>query len=86
MYVHMYSIYIASYIHTCYFPVASSVTRIIAGPNVPDINSDKHDFTITCTIHPSSTADRCEVMVAGGSMNITSSYYNNNYVHTYVRT
>ena len=45
-----------------YFAVASSVTAAEIIPINPNIPSHTHSITVTCTIHPDSTADMCVVM------------------------
>jgi len=65
----MMIMYFADY--TCFiFSVASSVIDITATPNNPNTPSTEQDFTFTCTMHPESTADKCEVMLTGGKMNL----------------
>ena len=43
-------------------PSASSVTDTVAILNVPNTTNEVHSITVTCTIHPNSTADQCVVM------------------------
>ena len=31
-------------------------------PSTPNANNELHSITVTCTIHPDSTADQCVVM------------------------
>ena len=44
-----------------YFPVAPSVTDATVTLVTPDLMMFLHSITITCTIHPESHADMCEV-------------------------
>ena len=55
-------------------PIASSVTNntrvTLTSPNV---TRELYDITVTCTIHPDSTAEECVVMaVADGRVTRTS--------------
>ena len=59
--------YIRSYIHnvvTLYhlYIVTSSVTNTAVTLITPNVTSELYNITVTCTIHPNSTADQCVVM------------------------
>ena len=78
-----------------YSKVASSVTAAEITPINPDIPSQTHSITITCTIHPESIADMCEVMAVPDSGDTITGMYvriyviyidNVCYVGTYVCT
>lgn len=58
--------------YTCVFslPVGPSVTKLVATVNTPNMTSNLYDYTVICTIHPDSTANKCEVMAKGGRMMI----------------
>ena len=43
--------------------VSSSVTDTTTALISPNLTSEIYDITITCTIHPDSTAGQCVVMV-----------------------
>ena len=50
--------------------LASSVTNAVTILNAPNATNEVHSITVTCTIHPDSTADQCVVMAmadGGGS-------------------
>ena len=52
-----------------FYPVSSSVTSTTVTPISPNLTSELYNITVTCTIHPDSTADQCVVMaVADGSV------------------
>ena len=41
----------------------------------PNVSSELYNVTVTCTIHPDSTADQCVVVaMAKGRMNRTGEY------------
>ena len=70
MHVHTY-MHIRMYILN-YYPVSSSVTSTTVTPISPNVTSELYNITVTCTIHPDSKADQCEVMaVADGRVTIT---------------
>ena len=60
--VHMYITNVS-----VYSTVASSVTAAEITPIDPDISSQIFSITVTCTIHPESTAYMCEVMAVPDS-------------------
>ena len=52
--------------------VASSVTGVVVILNTPTATNQLLSITVTCTIHPDSTADQCVVMaMADGRATIT---------------
>ena len=52
--------------------------------DAPNATNELHSITVTCTIHPSSTADQCVVMaMADGRINSTGDNYT--YVIMYLR-
>ena len=55
------------------FPfIASSVTGVVVILNTPTATNQLLSITVTCTIHPDSTADQCVVMaMADGRATIT---------------
>ena len=52
--------------HTYYnfhsLPVDSSVITAVATVISPNVTKSLYNITVTCTIHPNSTADHCVVM------------------------
>ena len=42
--------------------VSSSVTNTTTSLISPNVTSQLYNITVTCTIHPDSTADQCVVM------------------------
>ena len=38
------------------------MTNAVAILNAPNATNELHSITVTCTIHPDSTADQCVVM------------------------
>ena len=55
------------------------MTNAVVILNAPNATNELHSITVTCTIHPDSTADQCVVMaMADGRVTITGTY-----VHTY---
>ena len=42
--------------------LASSVTNAVTTLSTPNATNELHSITVTCTIHPDSTADQCVVM------------------------
>ena len=55
--------------------LGSSVTNAVAILNAPNATNELHSITVTCTIHPDSTADQCVVMaMADGRVTRTGSY------------
>ena len=57
MYVHDYM-----YVSTIFQPVASSVITATPMLMCSPVASQLYNITVTCTIHPDSTADQCVVM------------------------
>jgi len=53
------------------FAVSSSVINATAIINQLVISREFHSIIVTCTIHPDSKADECEVIAIGGNMNRT---------------
>ena len=52
------------------------MTNAVATLNAPNATNELHSITVTCTIHPDSTADQCVVMaVADGRVTRTGNYY-----------
>ena len=52
--------------------VSSSVTNTTAELISSNVTSEQYNITVTCTIHPNSTADQCVVMaIADGRVTIT---------------
>ena len=53
-------------------PIASSVFTATPMLMCPPVASQLYNITVTCTIHPDSTADQCVVMaMADGRVTIT---------------
>ena len=72
------------YVHI--FSVSSSVTDAqVIMITAEDVMNTTYSITITCTIHPDSTADMCEVTIANGQTltgeHIIYSYVLNTYIH-----
>ena len=66
-YIRMYIVFVCMYIHTLsnhkvFQPVASSVITAIPMLMCSPVASQLYNITVTCTIHPDSTADQCVVM------------------------
>ena len=66
-YIRMYIVFVCMYIHTLsnhkvFQPVASSVITAIPILMCSPVASQLYNITVTCTIHPDSTADQCVVM------------------------
>ena len=59
-YVHIH-IVIHVYTFVLYFVLASSVISTAATLISPDVTSKLYSITVTCNIHPGSTADHCVV-------------------------
>ena len=57
--------------------LASSVTNTVAILNAPNATNEVHSITVTCTIHPNSTADQCVVMAMDDSRVISTGNHNN---------
>ena len=48
------------------------MTNAVATLNAPNATNELHSITVTCIIHPNSTADQCVVMaMADGRENTT---------------
>lgn len=60
------------------FPVSSSVIEATAALGTPNENKTLYSITVTCTIHPDSNADMCEVIVTANGQTLTG---NEQYVH-----
>ena len=43
-------------------PIGTSVTDAMIVLSTPHADNELHSITVTCTIHPDSTADQCVVM------------------------
>ena len=55
--------------------MASSVTNTSVTLISPNVTNELYNITVTCTIHPDSTADQCEVMaMADGKVTRTGIY------------
>ena len=70
----------------CFQPVASSVITATPMLMCPPVASQLYNITVTCTIHPDSTADQCVVMtMADGRVTRTGAIlsYVLIYVHMY---
>ena len=66
------------------FAVFSSVTNAVTILNALNATNELYNITVTCTIHPDSTADQCVVMaMADGRVNRTGSYTIRMYITTY---
>ena len=63
------------------FPVSSSVTEATATLGTP---RTLYAITVTCTIHPDSTADQCVVMATANGQTLTGNEYMCIYMHTYI--
>ena len=60
--------------------LASSVTNAVTILNAPNATNEVHSITVTCTIHPESTADQCVVMaMADGRRSIAGNYVCNSH-------
>ena len=58
--------------------LASSVTDVVTTLSAPNATNEVHSITVTCTIHPDSTADQCVVMgMADGRVTRTGRYIYN---------
>ena len=76
-----------------HFTLVSSVTNAVTTLISPNVTSELYNITVTCTIHPDSTADQCVVMaMADGRVTRTGNkiiaiilIYVRTYVHMYVR-
>ena len=67
------------------FPVSSSVTEATATLGTANENRTLHSITVTCTIHPDSTADMCEVIATANSQTtLTGNEYMCIYVCAYI--
>jgi len=65
--------------------VSTSIVNATTVLNQPSITRVFYSITVTCTIHPDSEADECEVIVIGGSMNRTGMYvYMYACMHVYI--
>ena len=53
-------------------PSASSVTNTVVMLSAPNATNEVHSITVTCTIHPDSTADQCVVMAMDDDGRVTS--------------
>ena len=69
--------YILHSVNTKFFqPVASSVITAIPMLMCSPVASQLYNITVTCTIHPDSTADQCVVMaMADGRVTRTGEIY-----------
>ena len=70
------------------FPVSSSVTEATATLGIPNENRTLYSITVTCTIHPDSVADMCEVIATannGHTLRGNEYMYAYRHIHT-VRT
>ena len=78
----VFCICICVYIHCMYgaiffsWPVSSSVTNATSMLVCSPVASELYNITVTCTIHPDSTADQCEVRaVNDGEVTRTGNVY-----------
>ena len=62
------------------FPVAPSVTDATATLVTPNESRTLHSITVTCAIHPDSTADMCEVMATANGQTHTGNEYEYMYI------
>ena len=67
--------------------LASSMTNTVAILNAPNATNEVHSITVTCTIHPNSTADQCVVMAMDdGRVISTGNYIDVKYMYSLVAT
>ena len=64
--------------------MASSVTNTAVTTITPNVTSELYNITVTCTIHPYSTADQCVVMAMDDDKESKTGNYIL-YMHAYVR-
>ena len=71
--------------------LASSVTDTVTVVvlNAPNATNEVHSITVTCTIHPNSTADQCVVMTMNDGVISTGNHNNliapvNMYMYIYI--
>ena len=73
--MHMYIIVV---LYFFILMLASSVTNAVIILTAPNATNEVHSITVTCTIHPNSTADQCVVMaMADGRVTRTGRYVYN---------
>ena len=61
-------------------PLAPSVTNTVAMLNAPNATNEVHSITVTCTIHPNSTADQCVVMAMNDGVISTGNHIDVNLI------
>ena len=62
------------------------MTNTVAILNTPNATNELHSITVTCTIHPDSTADQCVVMaMADGRVTRTGMYVANMCTDMYLK-
>ena len=67
--------------------MASSVTNTSTTLISPNVTSELYNITVTCTIHPDSTANQCEVMaMVDGRVTRTGMYMRNDGCIYHIRT
>ena len=49
-------------IRCCLYILVPSLTDAIITVNAPNATNELHSITVTCIVHPDSTADQCVVM------------------------
>lgn len=59
------------YVDMNIFTVSSSVTEATATLGTSNENRTLYSITVTCTIHPNSRANMCEVMATGNGQTLT---------------
>ena len=62
--------------------LASSVTNAVTTLSAPNATNELHSITVTCTIHPNSTADQCVVMAMADDGGSTAGTY----IYTHIIT
>ena len=75
--------YVCTHSYVCILSVSSSVTdgRVIM---ITPEDATNTTYTVTCTIHPDSTADMCEVMARADGQTLTGEHVLDRDYHTYV--
>ena len=70
-------------IRCCFYIIVPSLTDAIIIVNAPNATNELHSITVTCTIHPDSTADQCVVMaMANDRVTRTGNVVIQNKLHT----
>ena len=69
----MYIIYVATctYVHSYFLITDTSVFDATVVLSSPNLSSRLQSITVTCAIHPNSTADQCAVMAMDDDGRVT---------------